>query len=77
MEFRNYFAVNAVIFGVHNSSLSHINNRKYNFLVLDEGPTDGINDKTGAAEKDFSINFSKAKTKSCLTSQYSGDDICR
>ena len=52
------------------------NNRKYNFLVLGERPIDGINDNTGAAEKKFSINFSKAKTKFCLTSQYNGDDTC-
>ena len=49
-----------VIFGVDNSSSSHIYNCKKNYLVLGEGPTDSINDSTSTAEKRFSINFSKA-----------------
>ena len=40
-----------------------LDNQKINFLVLGEGPTDGINDGAGAAENKFSINFSKTKTK--------------
>ena len=35
-SFGNDFARNAVIFGVHNSSSSHTNNPKNNFLVLSE-----------------------------------------
>ena len=38
-------------FGVDNSSSSHIDNRQISFLVLGEGPTQGINDSTGAVEK--------------------------
>ena len=45
------FARNIVIFSVDNSSSSHNDNRKNNFLVLGEGPTQGINDSTGAAGK--------------------------
>ena len=41
--------------------------------MLGEGSSDGINDSTGAAEKKFSINFSKAYTKFCLTLHYDGD----
>ena len=41
---------------------------------MDEGPTDGINDSTGTAEKEFSINFCKANTKFCLSSHYNGDE---
>ena len=66
-SFGNDFARNVVIFGVANNSSSHIDNKKKNFLVLGEGPTQGINDSTGSAEKKFSINFSKANTKSCLS----------
>ena len=47
----NDFARNAVIFGVNNSSSSHTDNRKNNFLELGEGPTQGINNSTGSAEK--------------------------
>ena len=50
-SFDNDFSRNVVILGVDNSSSSHTDNRKNNFLVLSEGPTDGINDSTGAAEK--------------------------
>ena len=50
-SFDKDFARNAVIFGVDNSSSSHPDNWKNNFLVLCEGPTDGINDSTSAAEK--------------------------
>ena len=31
---------NVVIFGVHNSSLSHTNNRKNNFFILSERKSD-------------------------------------
>ena len=55
--------MNIVIFGVDNSSPSNTDNQKNSFLLLGEGPTQGINDSTGAAEKKFSINFSKANTK--------------
>ena len=39
----------SVLIIVHPSS--HTDNQKNNFLTLGEGPTDGINDSTGAAEK--------------------------
>ena len=64
-SFANDFGRNVAIFGVDNTSSSHTDNQKNNFLVLGEGPTDGINDTTGAAEKRFSINFSKANAKFC------------
>ena len=50
-SFDNGSARNGVIFGVGNSSSSHTDNRKNNFLVLGEDPTQGINGNTGAAEK--------------------------
>ena len=73
-SFHNDFAGNIVIFGVDNSSSSHTDNRKNNFLVLGEGPTSGINNSIGAAEKKFSFNFSKANTKFCLSSHYNDDE---
>ena len=44
-----------------------------NFLVVGERSTDGFNDSTGAAEKKFSISFSKEKTKFCLSLHYNCD----
>ena len=72
MEFYYCFAGNVVIFGVDNSLSSHTDNRKNNFLVLDEEPIDGITGSVGAAEQKFSINFSKVKTKFCLILHYIG-----
>ena len=59
----NDFARNILIFNVDNSSSSHANNCKNNFLMLGEGPADGKKSRVGRAEKKFSINFSKANTK--------------
>ena len=47
-----------MIFGVDNSSSSHSDNRKNNFLVLGEGPTFRINVRFCSPEKKFQINFS-------------------
>ena len=44
-------ARNVLIFGVDNSSSTHIDNPKNNFLVLGEGLTEGINGSFGTAEK--------------------------
>ena len=73
-SFGNVFARIVVIFGVDNSSSSHTDNRKNNFLALGEGPTQSINDSTGSPEKKISINFSKANTKFCLSLHYIGDE---
>ena len=71
-NFGNDFPLNAVIFGVNNSSSSHADSHKNNFLVLGEGPTYGINGSYDLAEKKFSINFSKTNTKFGLSLHYNG-----
>ena len=73
-SFGNGFARNVAIFVVDNSSSSYTDNWKNNFLALGERPTDDINDSTGAAEKKFKINFSKANTKFCLSLHYNSDE---
>ena len=50
-----------IIFGADNTSSSHTDNQKNNFLILRDGAFEGI-------------NFSKAKTKFCLSLHYNGDD---
>ena len=57
-----------------NSSSSHSDNRKNNFLILGEGPTYGINESFGSLEKKFSINFTKASTKFCFSLHYNVDN---
>ena len=74
MEFSNGFATNVVIFCVNNSSSSHTDNLKNNFLVLGERPTDDINGSVGTAEKKFSTNFIKAKTIFCLSLHDNSDN---
>ena len=44
-------------------SSSQTENWKNNFLELSEGPNYVINGTFGSRKKNFSINFSKAKTK--------------
>ena len=50
-SFYNDFTRNVIIFSVDNSSSSHSDNRKNNFLILSEGPTYGINGGFGSPEK--------------------------
>ena len=50
-NFGNDFARNVIIFIVDNSSSSHTDNHKNNFLVLGEDPTYGINRCFGSPEK--------------------------
>ena len=42
--------------------------------MLGEGPTFAIIGRFDSAEKNFSINFSKANTKFCLSLYYNADD---
>ena len=73
-SFNNDFARKVIIFGADNSSLSHLENRKNNFLILDEGAVYGITGSFGSPEKKFSINFTKANIKFCLNSNYTADN---
>ena len=72
-SFGNALAWNVVIFGVDNSSSSHVDIRKNKFLVLGGGPTSDINRSFGVLKKNFSINFTKTKTKFCLSLHCNGD----
>ena len=69
-SFDNDTARKVIIFGVDNNSSSHADNHKNNFLALGEGPTFGINRSFGSAKKKFSINFSDAHIKFCLSLYY-------
>ena len=63
----------ARFFGVDNSSSSHIDNLKNNFLILGLGPTFRVNGSFGSPERKFSINFTKANTKFCLSLHCNAD----
>ena len=53
------------------SSSTKIDNRKKDILILGKGPTQGL-EHTLAAEKLYSINFTKENTKFCLSLYYNG-----
>ena len=72
-SFGNDYARNVIVFGVDNSSSSHNDNLKNNFLIFGEGDTFGVNGSFGAPEKKFSINFSKANKKFCFSLHYNAD----
>ena len=64
---------NTLIFGVHENSLVHANN-KANIYVMGDLFVQGINDTTLYAEKIYSQNFTAANKKFVLSLQYNGDD---
>ena len=68
--FDNGFARDVIVFGVDNSSLSHSDNHKNNFLILGEGYSYGINGSFGSPEKEFSIKCTKANTKCYITKKF-------
>ena len=51
------------------SSSAHIDNKKKDILVLGKGPTKGL-EHTLTAEKMYSIDFTVAKEKFCLSLHY-------
>ena len=57
------FGQNVTIFGVDMSSSVHVDNNKKDILILGEGPTQGSDNKTLAAEKKYSINFTASRKK--------------
>ena len=53
------------------SSSTKIDSRKKYILILDTGPTQGL-ENTMPAEKIYSINFTENNKKSCLSLHYNG-----
>ena len=66
-NFGNDFAENVVIFNVDNSSSSHDNNRKNNFLVVGKGPA------LVHQRKSLALILVQ-QTKFCLSLHYNGDN---
>ena len=50
-----------IIFGVDNTSVTYVNNRKKDLLIIVLDLTDKMNDTTVKAEKERSINITKSK----------------
>ena len=63
-----------IIFGVHENSVIHSNNKTNNIFVMDDEFVQGINDTIIYAEKMYSQNFTQPSTKFVLSLHYNGDD---
>ena len=59
-----------IIFGVGISSSVHIDNKKKDILILGKFPTQGLDDTSLTAEKEYSINFTEQQKKFCLSLHY-------
>ena len=62
---------NVIIFGVDMSSLTKIDNRRKDILILGKGPTQGL-EHTLSEGKIYSINFTVTGKKFCLSLYYNG-----
>ena len=65
---------NVLIFGVHESSLLHSNNKANNIYALGKDFVQGINNTSLYAEKVFSRNFTQPNKKFVLSLHYNGDN---
>ena len=65
---------NVLIFGVHENSLVHANNKANNIYVMGDLFVQGINDTTLYAEKIYSQNFTAVNKKFVLSLHYNGVD---
>ena len=64
---------NILIFGVHESSLTHTNNKDNNIYVMGDLFMQGINDTTLYAEKVYSQNFTQPNKKFVLSLHYNSN----
>ena len=65
---------NVMIFGIHEDSLTHANNKANNILVMGDLIVQGINDTTLYAEKIYCQNFTVSDRKVVLSLHYNGDN---
>ena len=63
-----------IIFGVHENSVIHSNNKTNNIYIMGDGLVQGIADTTLYAEKIYSQNFTQPSKKFVLSLHYNGDD---
>ena len=52
------------------SQLELIDNKKKHMLTYKDGPTNGLNDTTVTAEKEYLINFTEQQNNVCLSFHY-------
>ena len=64
---------NVLIFGVHENSVIHSNNKANNIFIMGDGIVQGINGTTLYAGKTYSQNFTAVNKKFVLSLRYNGD----
>ena len=65
---------NVLIFGVHENSVIHSNNKANNIFIMVDGFVQGINNTILYAEKIYSQNFTAVNKKFVLSLHHNGDD---
>ena len=65
---------NITVFGADISSYVHINNKNKDILILSEGPTQGLDDTSLAAEAKYPINFTQPRKRFVLSLHYNGNN---
>ena len=65
---------NVIIFGVHESSVVHTNNKNNNIYVMGDGFIQGIAGTTLYAEKTYSQSFTEVEKKFVLSLHYNSDN---
>ena len=63
---------NDIVVGADMTSSAHVGNKKKNILILDKGPTQGLDDTILTAEKEYTINFTERHKQFCLSLHYNG-----
>ena len=66
------FGRNGIIVGADMSSSAHVDNKKKSTLILDKSSTQGLDDTTLTAEKEYTINFTERHKQYCLSLHYNG-----
>ena len=66
---------NVIVFGADMSSSVHIDNKGKDFLILGEGPNQGL-DETLTAEAKYPINFIQSGKRFVLSLHYNGSNNC-
>ena len=66
---------NVVIFGADMSSAVHIDNKNKYFLILDERPTQGLDDTTLTSKSKYLVNFTQPRKMFVLNLHYNESNI--
>ena len=65
---------NVIIFGADMSSSVHVDNKNKDITVFDEGPRQGLDDTTLAAEAKYPINFTQPNKRFVLSLHCNGSN---